>query len=189
MKRAPCAGRAVERDVAAHRSREPARDGKAESGAAFALRERARSARRCAAGRRLRCPALRRRPSPRRVPAVLREGQADRRRRGRMADRIADEVDEDLDDRPLLAIGRQRLVAFELDRDVALLGRDSSITTASAASAARSIAALALARVARSSRGRPTAGAGRRRRCRCRSSHNRCAAGRRRARRCARRFR
>ena len=40
-----------------------------------------------------------------------------------MADRIADQIDEDLDDRPLLAIGRQRLVRLELDTDAARFGR------------------------------------------------------------------
>ena len=153
-------------------------------------RRRARTARRSAAGRPASMPGPSSETVTEAVPVGARERQADRPALGRMADRIADQVDEDLDHRPLLPAraAAARRVSSSI-ATLALLGR-----------AIR--ASPPLRRRAR--RGRSAAGPGvgsslierttdsnaaRRRRCRCRSSHNRCAAARRRARRCARRFR
>ena len=68
---------------------------------------------------------------------------------GRMADRIADQVDEDLDDRrvPRRSRGSGSARSSSIVDARAPRPSDSSITTASAASAARSIVSLALRRL------------------------------------------
>ena len=85
-------------------------------------------------------------------------------------------------------VARKRIVLSDWIATPCSSAEDSSIITASAASAERSIPCW-LVPDPRSSSARPRADGGRLRRCRCHSSHSRCATGRRRARRSARRFR